>query len=377
MHGTDETVRVRPATGIRASLVVATAASAAAGLLHAVAAGSHGDERTLVVLFSLCAIAQVCWAGAAVVRPVPGVLFVGVVINGGAFVVWVLTRTTGIQVVDALADPEAVSVPDAAAATFAALSVIGVAFMLARPRGRVILTPAFAALGAALLMVAAVPAMSASHGHGGAGHGHGGTAGDDHEHGDAAELAGHAHGEDEGDDDAHTDGEDHAHDAADPDHPHDPADPNHPHDPADPNHPQDPADPNHPHDPADPNHPHDPADPSDPNHPHDPAEPSDPNHPHDPTDPADPSDPNHPHSRPARSSPSTTRGSRPSSAPTRRRCSTHPRRHGPVPTVDAVRAAGYTSIGDASTGFEHFVNSATSATRTSWTRTGSSRSCSA
>jgi hypothetical protein len=354
MHGTDEAVRVRATNGIRTALVVAVAASAVAGMLHAVAAGSHGDERTLVWLFSLCAFAQAGWAAAALVRPGRAVLVVGMAINAGALAVWALTRTVGISFVDALADPESVSTPDLTAAIFAGVSVIGAGCLLARPRARFTLAPAYASAFAAVLLAAGVPALAASHSHGGAGHTHGdGTAA--HDHGDGSgEGASAPHSHEDGEEHSHEDGEAHshadgqAHDHADgADHAHDPSDPNHSHahDPSDPNHSHDPSDPNHSHDPSDPNHPHDPTDP---NHPHDPT---DPTHPHDPTDPNHPHDPTGPVI--SLDDPRVTAPQRAAAQSLLDRTHTAMAR---FPNVAAVQAAGYTSIGDASTGFEHFVN---------------------
>lgn len=156
-----------------------------------------------------------------------------------------------------------------------------------------------------------------------------GGAADTHDHDDGED---HAHADDHGD--GHADGEDHGHaDGA--AHAHDPSDPGHAagaghaHDPSDPAHAHDPSDPGHAdHAPGDPTHPHTPGDPT---HPH---VPGDPTHPHPPTE------------------PQFTYTAEQLDLLARTQAWISPR----FASVSAAVAAGYTSIGDASTGFEHFVN---------------------
>lgn len=157
--------RAPHAVGVRAALSVALAGSVGAGLVHAAAARNHDGDRLLVVLFALCAVAQLAWAAAALVRPGPRVLLAGLVINGGALAAWALTRTVGIPFIESLSAAEAVGTPDLAGALFAAVSVLGVATVLLRPVPRTVLHPAGVAALAAFALVAALPAMSARHTH--------------------------------------------------------------------------------------------------------------------------------------------------------------------------------------------------------------------
>ena len=274
-----ETDRVRTPTvkGVRPALVVAVVASAMAGLVHGAAARGHDGDRLLVWMFVLCAAAQVLWAAVAVFRPNRTVLLAGLVINGGALLVWSLTRTTGIPFIDALATVESAGTQDVAAALFAGASVAGAARMLARPVARAIIAPGWAGALAAVALLATMPALRAehvhdrghdthleagAHGHGddsAAAHGHDGDAphdesaadGDEHGHGEGAageddhahgdgptgELAGH-HGT-TGDSAPHPHvpttggGGGHGHPSA-PGTPHSPSEPSHPHPPADP-----------------------------------------------------------------------------------------------------------------------------------------------
>jgi hypothetical protein len=158
----------------RTCLTAAAVASAAAGLVHAAAAGTHAGDRDLAVLFALCAVAQVGWAAAAVLRPSRRVAAAGVLLNAGALAAWAVSRRT-----------EAVGVPDLTAALLAAVAVAGaVAAVVVRRRLRV--PPVLAAVAVAVLVVPAIPAMAASHEHGGA---------DDHGHEaghDTAQAAGEA-----------------------------------------------------------------------------------------------------------------------------------------------------------------------------------------
>ena len=112
--------RPRTASGVRAALIVAVCGSAMAGLVHAAAARAHEGDRLLVWMIVLCAAAQLGWAAVVAVRPRRVVLVAGVVINGGAVLVWVLTRTVGISFVDSLAEVETVGTQDLAAALLAA-----------------------------------------------------------------------------------------------------------------------------------------------------------------------------------------------------------------------------------------------------------------
>src|SRR5438093_1793065 len=78
------------------SLAVAAAASAGAGLVHAAAAGSHRDDATLAWLLAICAVAQLGWAVAVVLRPQRLVVVAGLGLNAGCVAVWALTHTVGL-----------------------------------------------------------------------------------------------------------------------------------------------------------------------------------------------------------------------------------------------------------------------------------------
>lgn len=133
MDSSNDLSRAPAAQGVRTALVVAVAGSAMAALVHAAAVGGHEGDRILVWMFSLCAAGQLGWAVAAAVRPTRAVLALGLVVNGGAVLVWALSRTVGISFIESLADREVVGTQDLVAALFAAASVVAALCILARP----------------------------------------------------------------------------------------------------------------------------------------------------------------------------------------------------------------------------------------------------
>jgi hypothetical protein len=165
---------------------VACATSAAAGLVHAAAAGSHNGERTLALLFALAAVGQLGCAALVAARPSRVRLLVVAAVNAGALAAWAFTRVRGISFIGGLEERQDIALADASAASFESLAAISaVVALLSFARGRVAPRTTLVALGAVALL-GAVPAMAAPHDHGG---GHtgatdvaaGGTAGHGHE----------------------------------------------------------------------------------------------------------------------------------------------------------------------------------------------------
>jgi hypothetical protein len=186
----------------RPAVVVAAVGSAAAGLVHAAAAGNHQGDSLLVWMFSACAAAQLGWGWAASVAPRPrrSLLLTGLVINGGAFLVWAASRTVGIGFIDSLKVREEVGTQDLTAALFAAVSVAAIVCILVRPAVRSALAPGWPAALAVCAFLLVLPALAAGHEHAGgahdhlatgASHGHTDTEAEDHGHSEAA--AGDAH----------------------------------------------------------------------------------------------------------------------------------------------------------------------------------------
>jgi hypothetical protein len=175
----------------RTLLSGAALASAAAGLIHAAAAGSHAGDRTLVLLFAGCAAAQAGWAGLVALRPTRLVAVVGVVVNAAALAAWIGSRTTGLLLIDSLREAEDVGLQDLVDASFALVAVLGALLALAQPRWlRLRLSPLWSVFAVALVGLLAVPAMAAEHSHDDASHNH------DHSHDgedNASAVADHEH----------------------------------------------------------------------------------------------------------------------------------------------------------------------------------------
>jgi hypothetical protein len=173
----------------------AALASIAAGAVHATAAGAHGEHRQTVLAFGLLAVAQVAWGALALVRAHPAVSWLGVAVNATAVAGWVLAKTTGIGPVDGLEAAEGLGFADTLAAALAVVAAGGALAALAAPgwRPRVPGAGQAAAAAAVTVLVTAAMVSTGGHSHGG-GHGHDGDP-IAHDHDD--EDDGHAHGEGE------------------------------------------------------------------------------------------------------------------------------------------------------------------------------------
>jgi hypothetical protein len=200
-------------------LVPAAIASAAAGLVHAAVVGAHGEHIGLSRLFIVAAIAQMAVAVFAFVKPGARLAAGGLVgVNLAVLCVWILTRFVGISWIDGLQRAERPGLADSIAALLAAGAVVVALPVLL---GRLQPTTRVPAAGAALLVAAlAVPAMVAAtdhdHDHGAADGAHDHGHGDDHLHDesrDHSEVAigdVHDHHDDEHHDDEQHDDEQHS-----------------------------------------------------------------------------------------------------------------------------------------------------------------------
>jgi hypothetical protein len=358
-------------SGLRAAFVVAGAASAGAGLVHGAAAGSHADGGILVWLFAACAAAQLGWAAAVVLIPSRPVLFLGLGINGAAVVTWFLTRTVGLPVVDALAEVEAVGTADLVAGVLGSVAVAATLLAITQPIARRSMPTTWSALVIVGTVALVMPAMAADHSHGGhdhsatavhagsAAHAHGDEEGDDaHGHSDAAAAGSDAHAHDDA-----TESTDHGHAATAGSTPTDGH--GHEHSTSLVSTEPTPSHEDHPHGgipglpPAGSDHPHEPQAPNAPPHTdHPPVTPTGPN---------PPTQPPHSHNPPSTPGPTPTPTGPIISIDDPRLSAAQRDAAGNLlyrsvsamaafPDVAAVLAAGYRSIGDASTGFEHFVN---------------------
>jgi hypothetical protein len=186
--------------GARPAVVAAAVGSAVAGLVHAAAAGTHQGDSLLVWMFSACAAAQLGWGWAVAVAPRlrRSLLLTGLVINGGAVLVWAASRTVGISFINSLKVPEEVGTQDLTSALFAALSVAAIVCLLVRPGVRVVFPPSWAGAVAVCAFLLAMPALAAGHTHPAGAHDHVTT-------GEEAAAASHSHTNAAADDHSHTD----------------------------------------------------------------------------------------------------------------------------------------------------------------------------
>jgi len=190
--------------------ILAASASAAAGLVHAAAAGSHAELTTLSRLFAAAALLQIGWAATVLVRRTRAVVLAGTAVNLGALAAWGVTRTAGISAVEGLEVAQDAGFPDTLAAVAAAVAALAGALSLTAPvLPRVGRAAVPAVVG--VLALATVPAMATPHDH------------DSHGHGDAEVAAAHEHGDDHehnpthAHDESHADGDHDAHHADDAD----------------------------------------------------------------------------------------------------------------------------------------------------------------
>ena len=95
---------------------VAALASIGAGAIHAAAAGVHAENPTLSRLFVLTAAAQILVGLVLLLRRGRLAAVATAVVNAGAVVAWVVTRTTGISWIDGLEQSESPQFADTACA---------------------------------------------------------------------------------------------------------------------------------------------------------------------------------------------------------------------------------------------------------------------
>ncbi len=332
----------------RFAVEAAVIASAGAGLVHAAAVGTHAGEPTLVRLFAFCAIAQVGIAGLVLLRPTRPMLAALGTINLAAFGCWAMSRTVGLPGPRVLNGVEAVGTSDLIAALFAFVAVCAALAFVVRPASKRILGPAWTVVALVGAMALTVPALAAGteHVHGEAAHDHAAMAGDEHaasEHHSSAAAGTHDHGTD-----TEVAGETatHGHDTTttgtggtEDGHGHSTSTPSS----SSTSHHSTPTNP------ADPSHHSNPSNPTDPSHQHPPTSTptSPPTHEHPPPTPT-PTGPiitlDDPRLTPAQHDAALSLILRTAASMTR------------FTDVASVEAAGYTSIGDAITGWEHFVN---------------------
>lgn len=165
------------------SLMVAASASAGAGLIHAAAAGIHSDDTTLARVFVVLAALQFGVALLAIVQSGRAAAGALAAVNGAAAAGWFVTRLTGISWIDGLRVAERPQLADTTAAVLAGAAVVAAGAALLDPDRRL---PRRAVANAAVLVgLLVVPGLldTTSHDHGPGGQTPGG-----HDHGAAADA---------------------------------------------------------------------------------------------------------------------------------------------------------------------------------------------
>jgi hypothetical protein len=174
-------------------LAIASIASAAAGVLHAAAAGIHAEHPELARLFVVLAVAQMGVAVGGFVRPGRFAAAALAAVNAIALVGWIATRLVGISWIDGLESAERPQPADTIAAVFAAVALLMAVVALTRRRPAIPRhTVTVVAVAAGVLII---PGLVNATNHDHAGHDHTDTvaASDRHDHGtDAGAVTGAA-----------------------------------------------------------------------------------------------------------------------------------------------------------------------------------------
>jgi hypothetical protein len=178
---------------------VAGLASLGAGAIHAAAIGIHAEHTTLSRLFVAVAAAQLAVGVVVLVRGGRVAAGATALVNAGAVIAWVLTRTTGISWIEGLEQSEAPQFTDTVCAALGGLAVVASVVAIwsgrTRPAGARLGLPAVA-LGA-LTVGAMMYGATHVHSHGDGHDASAAAAGAEQSHGDEATTAdpGHSHGD--------------------------------------------------------------------------------------------------------------------------------------------------------------------------------------
>ena len=107
-------------------------ASIGAGVLHGTAIGLHADHPTVSRVFLLMTLAQVVWGVVALSMSNWSVLAIGSVVNAVAVGGWIMTRTTGVSFINGLEIAERPQPADTICAALALLSLVVIVWAYVR-----------------------------------------------------------------------------------------------------------------------------------------------------------------------------------------------------------------------------------------------------
>ena len=200
-----------PAAAAPTTLTLGAIASSGAAIMHATAAGMHADHAALSRVFLVLAVAQAAVAVVAFLRRDRVACISLFVVNAGAAAGWLITRFVGIDQIDGLQVAESPTPADTIAA---ALAMVAVATAVTCALGRSTTVPSTGiAMSAIIVGVALVPGLADTTSHDHDDHTdteHATDHDDGHDHDDGAETntADGAATADDHDED-HDDGHDH------------------------------------------------------------------------------------------------------------------------------------------------------------------------
>lgn len=142
-------------------------ASIGAGVIHGAAVGLHADHPALSRVFLGFTVLQVLWGVAALGHSDARLLAFGVVVNSTAVAGWVLTRTVGISLVPGLEIAERPQPADTLCALLGLAAVVGVGWAWFRREAPItqVATVNAAYLTAAITLVAMVSVTGHAHVH--------------------------------------------------------------------------------------------------------------------------------------------------------------------------------------------------------------------
>ena len=152
-------------------LAFAGFASLGAGAIHATAVGSHSEHRAAMFVFIAVAVFQLAWGAWALERSGRAIAWLGALGNAACLGGWLAAKVSGLSFINGLQDAERVQLADGAAAGLALAAVLPVVWVIAglarRRPGRVrgLLLVSAAAVVVGLTMPAMVSAANHVHTH--------------------------------------------------------------------------------------------------------------------------------------------------------------------------------------------------------------------
>lgn len=151
-------------------IAVAASASIAAGAIHAAATGVHAEHPDLARIFVLCAVAQMGVGLWALIQPRRAGALSLAIVNGVAVAGWIITRIAGISWIEGLEVREAPQFADAACAALgavaagAAIAALLVGWVPGRPQRMLLPGLAAAALAIPAMIAGGTHVHSDNHG---------------------------------------------------------------------------------------------------------------------------------------------------------------------------------------------------------------------